>query len=183
MPSANDWGIIAVTGHAAAVTGEAPSQALPSIPVPPNNFGLSGMADWLGTGQLPPHGFCLLWDPKLIALNWLGHGATALAYLFIPMMLLYIARRSRGMSIVPLWVWWEFSAFITCCAISHIMQIVTLYYDWYWMEAIWVNVTAFVSLTTAVTMPFVAIIAVRQAAKLAILKVLQDPTGALNEET
>jgi hypothetical protein len=141
--------------------------------IPDNS--LSGMADWFGSGQYAPHGFCLFWDPHLVALYWLGNGAIALAYVIIPIMLLYVAWSARNFTAIPKWVLFEFSAFIFCCAVSHIMQIVSIYVGAYWFEAIWLNITGFVSLVTAVTLPFGIALIVRNATRQTIGRILQIP--------
>lgn len=144
-----------------------------SAAIPDNS--LSGMADWLGSGQFAPHGFCLFWDSRLIALYWLGNGGIALAYLIIPIMLLYVAWTTRDRTAIPRWVLLEFAAFIFCCAVSHILQIVSIYYDHYWLEAVWLNVTGFVSLVTAVTLPYGIFRVLRNATRDAVGRVLQLP--------
>lgn len=140
---------------------------------------LSALVDWAGSSSYPPHGFCLMWDPTLIALEWLGHGGTALAYVLIPVMLFWYARKALRKALMSLVVVFEFAAFILCCGVSHILHILTLYYDVYMLEAVWANVTAFVSLITVVTLPVVIIRVMRTATTEAVRKVLQDPNGNL----
>lgn len=142
---------------------------------------LSGAADWFGTGQRPPHGFCLLWDPNLIAIQLLGQGGIAIAYLMIPTLIMYQTLRMENLTRLQFLIRLEFSAFITCCAISHILECMTFYYDIYWTQAIWLNVTSAVSLMTAVTMPFAGRSVIKHAAKSAVLKILQDPSNTLKD--
>jgi hypothetical protein len=41
------------------------------------------MTKWLGTDGFVPHGFCLSWDPNLMAMVVLSNGVIALVYLLI----------------------------------------------------------------------------------------------------
>jgi hypothetical protein len=154
------------------VTQTASNWAQAAVP----DASMSGIADWFGSGQYAPHGFCLFWDPRLVALYWLGNGGIALAYVIIPIMLLYVAWSARKVTSIPRWVLFEFAAFIFCCAVSHILQIVSIYYGAYWFEAIWLNITGFVSLVTAVTLPFGIALIIKNAARQTVGRILQIPS-------
>lgn len=102
-----------------------------------------------------PHGFCLFWDPDLITLEIVGNAAVALAYFAIPLQIALVAIHANLP--IPRWVLWLFTWFILLCGISHVLNIVTLFRPLYWLEAIEVAVTGFVSLATAVLIPFEAL--------------------------
>jgi hypothetical protein len=102
-----------------------------------------------------PHGFCLFWDPDLITLEIVGNLAVALAYLAIPVQLGIVA--FRGDLPVPRWVLCLFTWFILLCSISHVLEVVTLFRPYYWVQAVEVGLTGIVSLATAVLLPFEAL--------------------------
>jgi hypothetical protein len=134
------------------------------------------MADWFGSGSYAPHGFCLLWDQTLITLYLLGNAGIVFAYMVIPCMLVWLAWRTRMVrEVVPTWVLLSFASFIVCCGFTHVLAVVNLYAGWYWLEAIWLNVTAYVSLFAALSLPFAIKGIMRDAARKTVAKVLQVP--------
>jgi len=42
-----------------------------------------------------PHGFCYLWDPRLVLLHVISGGLITLSYCSIPIVLVYSMRKSR----------------------------------------------------------------------------------------
>jgi hypothetical protein len=42
-----------------------------------------------------PHGFCYLWDPRLVLLHVISDGLITSSYWSIPMVLVYFIRKSR----------------------------------------------------------------------------------------
>src|SRR5579864_8461458 len=68
-----------------------------------------------------PHGYCYLWNAKLI---WLHAGSDALiflSYLSIPFTLLYFVRRRRDLPFH--WMFLCFGTFIIACGFTHGMEI------------------------------------------------------------
>lgn len=113
------------------------------------------LADWINPmfdppGALTPHGFCLAWEPALIQMMVVGDASIALAYLLIPIGLIVL--QMRDLVAVPAWFVAMFSAFIWLCGLSHVMEIITLYFPAYWAEAIEKLVTGGVSLFVVVMM-------------------------------
>lgn len=89
-------------------------------------------------GAFTPHGFCLNFDPPLLALTVLGDALTGLAYLLIPLQLLVIAHRARTRRLVisgERWVLMMFASFILLCGIHHLLEIVLLWRALYWLAA------------------------------------------------
>lgn len=141
----------------------------------PNDW-LSSMADWFGSGSYAPHGFCLLWDQTLISLYLLGNAGIVIAYLVIPCMLIWLAMRTRQITaVVPVWLLVAFASFIFCCATTHALAVVNLYLGWYWVEAVWLNVTAYVSLFTALSLPFGIKTILRELTRRTVARVIQMP--------
>lgn len=112
---------------------------------------LAGLTDWLfDESALTAHGFCLLWEPGLIWTYTLADSAIALAYFSIPAALLVIARKRADLMIRPLL--WLFAAFILLCGTTHWLDVVTLWWPWYGIEATVKAATAIVSVIVAISL-------------------------------
>ena len=95
-----------------------------------------------------PHGFCLAWDPGLVALQAGSDILIALAYYSIPAALFVFLRRRRDLefrSVLGL-----FAAFILACGTTHVLGVVTLFTPIYWTDGIVKAVTAALSIATAI---------------------------------
>jgi hypothetical protein len=53
-----------------------------------------------------PHGYCYLWDPRMVWLHVISDGLIALSYYCIPAVLTYFMRKDRDTPIS--WVFWMF---------------------------------------------------------------------------
>lgn len=94
-----------------------------------------------------PHGYCYTWQPGLLWSMVVSEGLVALAYLSIPVALLFFLRRQptiryRGVFLL-------FSAFIFFCALTHIIGIVNIWVPLYRVEVALMVMTAAVSIATA----------------------------------
>ncbi len=95
-----------------------------------------------------PHGYCYLWNWRLILLHVCSDALIAISYLSIPVTLLYFVRQRRD---VPFhWIFWLFGSFIIACGATHVMEIWTLWYADYWTSGVIKALTAVVSVCTAV---------------------------------
>ncbi len=93
-----------------------------------------------------PHGFCFLWNPGLLWLHVSSDSLIAVAYFLIPFALVRIVRLRRD---IPFnWIFFCFGAFIVACGITHVMEVVTLWYPMYWVSGILKAITALISLAT-----------------------------------
>ncbi|BBL71231.1 GAF domain-containing hybrid sensor histidine kinase/response regulator [Methylogaea oryzae] len=97
--------------------------------------------------DMTPHGYCLLWNPWLVYLHAIANGLTALAYFSIPFAIFYFVRRRSDIRFKSLH--WLFAIFIMACGLSHVMDILTLWQPWYWLQGGVMAVTAAVSLLAA----------------------------------
>jgi PAS domain S-box-containing protein len=97
---------------------------------------------------LPPHGFCLLWQPGLILLHAISDGVIGFAYYLIPIALAWFIHQRRD--VVFGWIFWMFAAFILACGTTHFMEIWVLWHPDYGVQGVLKAVTAVVSLATAV---------------------------------
>ncbi len=100
------------------------------------------------TRGLTPHGFCLAWDPGLLALQVVSDGIIAIAYYSIPFALAYLVIKRRDLVFRSMF--WLFAIFITACGTTHLMGIVTLWYPVYWTDGLIKALTAVVSIITAI---------------------------------
>jgi PAS domain S-box-containing protein len=95
-----------------------------------------------------PHGYCYLWNAKLVWLHVISDSLIALAYLSIPVTLVYFIRKRRD---VPFnWVFVCFGAFILACGGTHLMEVWTLWHANYWLSGTLKAVTAVTSVGTAI---------------------------------
>ncbi len=105
--------------------------------------------EWLlpfHTEGFTPHASCIT-DPGVIAQHIVGDLLTALVYFLIPLVLFRIAWRSR-FTLNYLFFW--FGLFILCCGMTHLMDIVVLYYPLYVLQG-WIKIlTGIVSVVTLI---------------------------------
>ncbi|MBV9784763.1 MAG: hypothetical protein JO264_13220 [Acidisphaera sp.] len=99
---------------------------------------MSWLATLLNESPFAPHGFCLNFEPSLLALTVVGDALTALAYVLIPIQLLAIVRRAGMRRLVisgERWVLVMFASFILLCGLHHALQIVLLWHAFYWLDS------------------------------------------------
>jgi len=99
---------------------------------------------------LPPHGYCLLWDPALIWTHVISDLVIGLAYFSIPLVLATFLSRRRDVQFG--WVGWLFAGFILACGATHFMSILVLWIPAYGIEGLMKVATALISVTTAVAL-------------------------------
>jgi PAS domain S-box-containing protein len=95
-----------------------------------------------------PHGFCYSWNAGLVWLHVISDSLIALAYLSIPVTLVYFIRKRRDLPFH--WMFVCFGVFILACGATHAMEVWTLWHANYWVSGAVKVVTAVASLTTAV---------------------------------
>ncbi len=103
-----------------------------------------------GTGTFMPHGHCYLWNPTLVWLHILSDLGTALAYYSIPLILFYFVQQRQDLPFN--WIFLMFSAFITACGTTHLLEVWTLWHPVYWLAGGIKAITALISLGTAVAL-------------------------------
>ena len=106
------------------------------------------LASVFDTGDLIPHGVCLLWRPELLWLHVLSDAATGLAYWSIPIALAVLVRRRRDIAFP--WAFDLFGLFILLCGATHFASIWVLWFPDYEVEGVLKGMTAVVSVATAV---------------------------------
>jgi PAS domain S-box-containing protein len=94
-----------------------------------------------------PHGFCYLWDPRIVWLNVISDGLITLSYYCIPIVLIYFIRKNRGLPFNR--VFWMFGTFILACGTTHLMEIWNVWHGSYLLAGVIKAITAAVSVITA----------------------------------
>ena len=108
---------------------------------------LEFLKDLLSGNGFMPHGHCYLWRPGLIWLHVVSDALIVLAYIAIPVTLIYIVRKRRD---VPFhWMFVCFGVFIVACGATHALEIWTLWTPIYWISGMVKAVTAGASVPTA----------------------------------
>jgi signal transduction histidine kinase len=112
------------------------------------------MAEWLEalfvSRGLPPHGYCLLWQPSLIWTHVISDAVIAAAYFSIPLVLATLLARRRDIDFG--WVVLLFATFILACGTTHLMSILVLWIPAYGIEGLIKMITAIASLITAIAL-------------------------------
>lgn len=142
-------------------------------------FGLAASVWWaqrtFGDGFLP-HGFCLTWIPGLLWLHVVSDALIALAYLSIPMTLLYFVRRRPDLPFGPMYL--LFGAFIVACGLTHLLDVWTLWNADYWLSGGVKALTAGISVTTALAL----VAGLPRALQMPSVQQLEQAKAALEEE-
>ena len=97
--------------------------------------------------QFIPHGHCYLWKANLVGFHLVSDLLIAISYYSIPLSLLYFVRKNKELPQARLIV--LFAAFIISCGTSHLIEILTLWYPYYWLAGLVKAVTALISIYTA----------------------------------
>lgn len=105
------------------------------------------MLDSLQPVTLIPHGYCLSWQPDLVAALVIGNVLIALAYFTIPLVILRFIRQRKDIDFKHLH--WLFAGFIVTCGITHLLHVVELWYPVYYFEAVMDILTAGISVIAA----------------------------------
>jgi PAS domain S-box-containing protein len=105
-------------------------------------------ANLFSSDNFMPHGFCYLWDSRLVWLHAISDSLIALAYFSIPITLIYFIRRRRD---IPFnWMFLCFGVFIFACGSTHAMEVWTVWHGTYWLSGAIKLITAAASVPTAI---------------------------------
>lgn len=95
-----------------------------------------------------PHGFCYLWNPRLVWLHVVSDALISVSYLSIPITLIYLVRKRRD---VPFhWMFTCFGTFIIACGATHFMEVWNVWNADYWIAGGVKAITAVASVSTAI---------------------------------
>ena len=103
---------------------------------------------WLDLSAFMPHGFCMRWDPSLLATMVVANCLIAFAYFSIPIALLFFVGKRQDIAFP--WMFRLFGLFIISCGTTHLIKILTIYHAAYWLEALMDLFTGVVSMLTAI---------------------------------
>lgn len=106
---------------------------------------MSLIEDLFTTDSATPHGYCLLWNKGLVGLHVICDGLIAVAYFMIPAIIYVFVRKKHVENRL---LFWLFGAFILACALTHLMNIVVIWYPYYTLQGFVMAFAAFVSLLT-----------------------------------
>jgi signal transduction histidine kinase/CheY-like chemotaxis protein len=111
---------------------------------------MDSLSTWFNTEGFMPHGHCFQWLPGILWTSVISDALITLAYLTIPITLVYIIRRRRDLPFD--WVFFAFGIFILACGATHLMDIVVVWKPDYYLLATLKAVTAVASVVTAVVL-------------------------------
>jgi PAS domain S-box-containing protein len=107
-----------------------------------------------GSGLYMPHGFCYLWNSKLVWLHVISDSLIALSYFAIPAVLLWFVKKRRDLPFN--WMFLLFGTFIIACGMTHLMEVWNLWHGDYWLSGGIKAITAAASVLTTVMLVRVA---------------------------
>ena len=103
---------------------------------------------FFSSNDFMPHGYCYLWNTRLVWLHVVSDSLIALAYFSIPITLVHFIRKRRDLPFN--WMFVCFGVFILACGATHAMEVWTLWHASYWLSGAVKAVTALVSVPTAI---------------------------------
>ncbi|HEX7799608.1 MAG TPA: PAS domain S-box protein, partial [Asticcacaulis sp.] len=103
-----------------------------------------------GGDRFMPHGYCFLWKPDLLWLHVLSDAGIVVAYMGIPLVLLYVLRRRRDLPFQGVFA--LFGAFILLCGFTHFLNIWVLWRPDYYFEGVVKALTAIASIATLIAL-------------------------------
>jgi len=110
-----------------------------------------------GSGGFMPHGYCYLWNSRLVGLHVLSDSLIAVAYFAIPLILLWFVRKRRDLPFS--WMFVLFGIFIVACGSTHALEVWNLWHANYWLAGVVKAVTAAASVSTAILLAQIAPVA------------------------
>jgi len=129
------------------------------------------MSSMLQMPSLMPHAVCWRADPHLIWVMVVTNAVTFLSYVSICLTLLYLVSKTQRV-IARDWAYFAvgFALFIVACGSTHLMDVVTTWLPWFWIDA-------WACILTAVLSAWVAVMLIRRAATIAFS--INDYAGRL----
>ncbi|MBI5076419.1 MAG: response regulator [Nitrospirae bacterium] len=103
--------------------------------------------DHSATSDFMAHGFCFLWEPRLVWLHVLSDILTGITYYSITIALFFFAYKRRDIPFLRIFI--LFGVFIFACGTTHLFAAYTIYVPAYWYEGMVKATTAVVSIISA----------------------------------
>ncbi|MGH9503549.1 MAG: PAS domain S-box protein [Terriglobales bacterium] len=123
-----------------------------------------------------PHGYCYLWDPRIVWLNAVSDVLITLSYYCIPIVLIYFIQKRRDLPFN--WIFWMFGGFILACGTTHLMEVWNIWHSAYALAGIIKAITAIISVATVVRL----VPLLPQAVAVPNLIQLQEQNRSLEKE-
>ncbi|MBI3375300.1 MAG: response regulator [Betaproteobacteria bacterium] len=109
---------------------------------------LENFANYFGTSNFSPHGYCFFWSPLLLWTYVVSDLTIAASYFSIPFALWYFVQKRPD---VPFrWIFVLFGAFVLACGTTHLAGLWNIWHVDYWADAAVKALTASVSVVTAI---------------------------------
>jgi PAS domain S-box-containing protein len=105
------------------------------------------MHEMIDNAAYMAHGYCLLWKPWLVVLHAMSDILIFAAYFAIPIAIWIFIRKRPTLPLQNLA--WLFAAFILLCGLTHLINLVTLWWPIYETQGVIKLATALVSVATA----------------------------------
>lgn len=106
------------------------------------------MWDFFSLERYMPHSICFAEDPDLIVTHVGSDAVIALSYFSIPLAIMYFAKERKDLEFK--WIAHLFILFILWCGITHVADLVTIWYPIYGVQATAKMLTALASVSTAI---------------------------------
>lgn len=137
---------------------------------------MGDLMNWFIPEEFMPHGHCYLWDPSLLRQIVISNALIGLSYFSIPLALIYLVRKRKDIEFD--WIFFMFSAFIFVCGATHFLEIFTIWYPAYRLQAAVESLTAVLSVATVILLVKI----MPKLMKIPSPAVLKQAIGALEHE-
>jgi signal transduction histidine kinase len=134
-------------------------------------FAWMGAFSYLLSTKYLPHEYCYLAQPGLVWTNVAMDGLIAGSYLAIFAALFWMAWQLRGVAGLRsyLWLFFAFGTFIVACGVTHVMEMVTVWWAVYRLSAAAKVVCALASVPTAILFVRVAPVLTRNMGRFMLM--------------
>jgi PAS domain S-box-containing protein len=99
-----------------------------------------GLFQQLLSTDFMPHGYCYLWDARMVWLHVLSDALITLSYSCIPVVLIYFIRKNRDIPFNR--IFWMFGSFILAYGTTHLMEIWNFWHGSYLLAGALKGITA-----------------------------------------
>lgn len=130
------------------------------------------MPNWLSTDGLSPHGFCLTWDPVLLAAHTISDAVMGLSYMACGGVIFWFGRRRPD--VAPKALFWSLAVVFALCGVVHLSDIATIWVAAYEPQAVLKVITAVAS---GVTISVLGLLAPRALSIPSVAQLQQEKEG------
>jgi PAS domain S-box-containing protein len=99
-----------------------------------------GLFQQLLSSDFMPHGYCYLWDARMVWLHAISDGLITLSYYCIPVVLIYFVHKNRDIPFNR--IFWMFGSFILAYGTTHLMEIWNFWHGSYLLAGALKGITA-----------------------------------------